>query len=128
MRMNPATTVITVAQTLTADRPGLGNRRHRNQHRGEAAERRETHDSDVKKAGVSPLNIDPQRHDRGNQAQVENAERDVPALADADSYQQQAHDSEVKRALPGHITLPLIIPVGLISNTATRIINETANL
>ena len=97
---------------------------------GDAAERREAHDAGVEEAGVAPLDVDPERHHRRDQAEVEDAERDDPALGEADREDQRRHDGVEQDAAGGgaHITFPRKIPVGRISSTTTRMMKETANL
>ncbi len=93
----------------------------------------EAHDADVEQAGIAPLDVHAERHDGGDQAQVEDGEHDLPALAEADGEQQQRHagvedrDAVVFEERP-HTTRPRKMPVGRTSSTTTRMMKETANL
>src|SRR5690606_11275826 len=82
------------------------------------------------KPGVAPLDVDAERHDRGDQAEIDDAERDRPALRVSDANERRRHDRKKDRAAGrcAHITFPLRTPVGRTSSTTTRITKETANL
>ena len=129
------------AEPRAARRPCFRHRRLRDEHAGQAAERSEAHHADVEKTGVAPLHVEAERHDRGDQAEVEDREADHPRLADPDRDQQRCHSrEEQRRAQPGRVkpgrveshlhdsTRPRKIPVGRTSSTTTRMTKEIASL
>jgi large subunit ribosomal protein L11 len=81
-------------------------------------------------ARISPLDIHAKRHDRRNDAQVQQGQRDIPALDEAYRHKEQRHKGEKPdiSARHGHSDFPLNIPVGFTSSTITRIMKDTANL
>ena len=48
-----------------------------------AAQRHEAHDPDVEEAGIAPLHVHAERHDRADEPHVEDGQRDVPATVEA---------------------------------------------
>ena len=118
--------------------PCVGHRRHGNQHAGQPAERGEAHYAGVEQPRVAPLDVDAERHDGGDEAQVEDGQGQRPALHHAHQAHQCRHGREQDRlaghpgqpagGAPAHVDLPPKMPVGLTSSTTTRMQNETANL
>ena len=106
------------------------DRRHGGEHDADAAEGGEAHDAGVEEAGVAPLHVHAERHHRRDQAEVEDGERDDPALEDADADDEQRHDGVEQDAAGAgaHMTRPRKMPVGLTRRTTTRMMKETANL
>ena len=110
--------------------PGLGHRRHRDQHCGEPAERDKAHDAHVEQPREPPLQVHAQRHDRRDQPHVDDRERKVPPLHEPRRHDQRGHRREQKPVALGlaHTDCPLKIPVGRNSSTMIRIAKLTANL
>jgi len=125
---------------------------------GGAAQRGKAHHAGIEQAGIAPLQVQPHRHDRRDQAHVEDGQRDGGRLEHAGGDEGQTHGGKGQRRAPGRrlalddrvdrlvgiggcglfggidgrvghlITAPLKMPVGRISKTTTRMMNETANL
>ena len=107
------------------------DRRHGGEDDADAAEGGEAHDAGVEEAGVAPLDVHAERHHRRDQAEVEDGERDDPALDEADADDEQRHDGveeDARGSSGAHMTRPRKMPVGLTSSTTTRMMKETANL
>jgi hypothetical protein len=83
-----------------------------------------------KQARITPLNVDAQRHDRGDQAQVENCKCKRWALDHAHGDKQDGHKRKERRNsnTVAHTDCPLKIPVGRTRSTTTRMTKDTANL
>ena len=108
--------------------PGGFNRRHTNNDSGHTTQRNETHCSEVEQARIPPLGIESEAHDRRDQAQVENRQRNGPTLRQTDEYEQRNYESEESCISPVHFDPRASRPLGLNIRTRIRIPKETANL
>ena len=87
--------------------PRALDRRDRDQHRGQTAERQKAHDARVEQARIAPLHVHPKRHDGRDQPHVEDPERGVPRAREqrvarrAFQHEQHHQHREQDRAAPG---------------------------
>ena len=88
----------TTDNTSTASRPGRDRCPARPER--QPAKRGKTHDADIEQPGITPLDVQPQRHDRRDQAHIEQREGDVPALDKTNKPEQQRHHAKQQDVTP----------------------------
>ena len=99
-------------------------------------QRCEPQDAEIHESGIAPLYVDAQRHYGRYEAEVQDRQGQGPTLDHTDQSQSREHGGE--HADGAHVLFPVgrrvhgdllpKMPVGLSSNTSTRMTKETANL